>query len=89
MKNLIKLTIAALVALLTGQETTTRQKLIAGAIIAAITVAILFFTTGCMATTDLDGKRYSIRIDVLTPIGQTANGIMHFIPLDPNAASPR
>ncbi len=57
--------------------------------IAAISVALLIAAlAGCQVTSYLDGKTYSWRFDVLTPIGQTANTplaapvILH--PADPN-----
>lgn len=44
------------------------------AVLAIILIALLvLFAQGCMFTTDLDGKVYTWRVDVLTPIGQTVN----------------
>ena len=40
-------------------------------ILAQILLYLLLTHTGCMTTTDLDGKKYSFRVDSLTPIQAT------------------
>jgi hypothetical protein len=46
-------------------------RVIAALVAAAIAVAISLCVPGCMSTTEIEGKTYSWRLDILAPIGAT------------------
>lgn len=71
MKTLLALLEALLPGFFTGNAKPLYKMIVALAILAAIIAWILTAHAGCMTTTDVDGKVYSFRVDILTPIGAT------------------
>jgi len=66
--------ITALIAFCTWTNTarlTWWQRIVAIITAAAIGLAVMLFMPACMVTTELEGKTYSTRFDILTPIMPT------------------
>ena len=63
--------VVALVAIVTTSTISWKKRIITAIVAAAIAVLVSVFVPGCMATTNIDGKEYSWRLDVLAPIGAT------------------
>ena len=73
--------VVALVAIVTTSTLTWKQRIITAVVAAAIAVAVSLYVPGCMSTTEIEGKTYSWRLDILAPIGAT-------VP-NPNPPTPR
>lgn len=73
MKNTLLTILKALGGQLTTEHPNVVTRAILYAIVAIAAALVVMSFTGCMATTHLDGKSYSWRLDILTPIGQTVN----------------
>lgn len=67
--------------------TSLKHRLTAAGLAILLVLMLLIFAQGCMATTDLDGKVYTSRLDILTPIGQTVSSY-HVNPPAPPATQP-
>jgi len=73
MKDTLAAIVAALGAIVATSSIAWWKRIVSALVAAAIALSITLFMPGCMSTTNLDGKEYSWRFDVLTPIGQTVN----------------
>ena len=71
MKEVLIGIIVALASLVTTKTLVWWARIVAALAAAAIAVAVSLFVPGCMSTTNLDGKTYSWRLDILAPIGAT------------------
>jgi uncharacterized protein YggT (Ycf19 family) len=71
MKALLLGIVAALAAIVGTSSIAWWKRLITAIVAAAIGISVTLWVPGCMATTDLDGKVYSTRLDILAPIGAT------------------
>lgn len=71
MKALIAILELVLPGFFTGNAKPAWKAVVAVAVIAAIVAWLWLSPAGCMTTTDLDGKVYSVRVDILTPIMPT------------------
>jgi len=63
--------VVALVAIVTTSTLTWKQRIITAIVAAGIAVAVSLWVPGCMSTTEIEGKTYSWRLDILAPIGAT------------------
>lgn len=81
MKSAMLALVVALVAIVTTSTISWKKRIITAIVAAAIAVAVSLFVPGCMSTTEVEGKTYSWRLDILAPIGAT-------VP-DPNPPRPR
>jgi len=81
MKAAMLALVVALVAIVTTSTLTWKQRIITALVAAGIAIAVSLFVPGCMSTTEIEGKTYSWRLDILAPIGAT-------VP-DPNPPRPR
>jgi len=82
MKDSLTAIVAALGAVVATSSIAWWKRIVSAVVAAAIALAISLYMPGCMSTTNLNGKSYSWRFDVLTPIGQTVE-LQHAT--DPNA----
>ena len=71
MKEALVAVIVAFAAWLNTAPLIWWARLICVLALAAIAIAAMTLIPGCMVTTDLDGKTYSTRVDILTPIMPT------------------
>jgi len=71
MKAAMLALVVALVAIVTTSTLTWKQRIITALVAAAIAVSVSLFVPGCMSTTEIEGKTYSWRLDILAPIGAT------------------
>lgn len=71
MKAALIALVVGLVAIVTTSTLTWKQRIITAIVAAAIGVAVSLFVPGCMSTTNIEGKEYSWRLDILAPIGAT------------------
>lgn len=63
--------VVALVAIVTTSTISWKKRIITALVAAAIAVAVSLWVPGCMSTTEIEGKTYSWRLDILAPIGAT------------------
>ena len=63
--------VVALVAIVTTSTLTWKQRIITAIVAAAIAVSVSLLVPGCMSSTEIEGKSYSWRLDILAPIGAT------------------
>jgi hypothetical protein len=71
MKAALIAIVVALTAIITTSTFTWRQRIITAIVAAAIALSVCLFVPGCMSTTEIEGKTYSWRLDILAPIGAT------------------
>jgi hypothetical protein len=81
MKTALLAIVVALTAIITTSTFTWRQRIITAIVAAAIAISVSLWVPGCMSTTEIEGKTYSWRLDILAPIGAT-------VP-NPNPPTPR
>ena len=68
MTRLLNILIAILPQFFSSDAKPVYKAAVALALLAAVTAWLLLGPVGCMTTTDLDGRVYSWRLDILTPI---------------------
>jgi hypothetical protein len=71
MQTLLAILTAILPGFFTSDARPIYKAIVIALILGALVAWLLLAPTGCMTTTDLDGKVYSFRLDILTPIGAT------------------
>jgi len=63
--------VVALASLVSTSALVWWARIIAALAAAAVAIAVSLCVPGCMTTTEVDGKVYSVRLDILAPIGAT------------------
>ena len=71
MKAVLLSIVAALAAIVATSKIAWWKRIVTALVAALIGVAVSLWVPGCMATTNIEGREYAWRLDILAPIGAT------------------